>query len=75
MSDLTLRENQVLALVEQGVHHKEIAYRQGVAEQTVKNWVVIIRHKLGVADRDIETRDIRRLRSVAVAAGEAIARE
>lgn len=48
---LTEREQQVLALLAQGLTNKEIALRLSLAEGTVKNNVTVILQKLGVHDR------------------------
>lgn len=48
---LTEREQQVLALLAQGLTNKEIALRLSLAEGTVKNKVTVILQKLGVHDR------------------------
>ncbi len=48
---LTLRERQVVALVDQGLCNKEIATRLGVEVSTVKNHVHHLLEKLGVKRR------------------------
>ena len=48
---LTEREQQVLALLAQGLTNKEIALRLSLAEGTVKNNITVILQKLGVHDR------------------------
>ena len=50
-SGLTEREHQVLAGVAQGERSKEIAYRLGISERTVKAHLASIYHKLGVDSR------------------------
>ena len=48
---LTLREREVVGLVERGLSNKEIARRLGIQVATVKNHVHNILDKLGVAGR------------------------
>jgi len=48
---LTPRELEVLKLVAAGLRNREIAERLGVGEQTVKNHLSTILHKLGVPNR------------------------
>ena len=48
---LSAREVDVLKLVSQGYSNKEIAVELGISQQTVKNHVTSILHKLGVEDR------------------------
>jgi two-component system, NarL family, response regulator LiaR len=48
---LTPRENEILALIAQGLANKAIAYRCGLSEKTVKTHVSNILAKLGVTDR------------------------
>ncbi len=50
-SSLTDRENEVLILLTQGLFNKEIGYKLGISEKTVKNHVSNIFRKLGVSDR------------------------
>lgn len=50
-STLTDRENEVLILLTQGLFNKEIGYKLGISEKTVKNHVSNIFRKLGVSDR------------------------
>lgn len=57
---LTDRDNLLLYLIEQNLGYKEIAHRFKVKPQTIKNWVVLLRTKLGVEDRTIKTAAIRR---------------
>jgi DNA-binding NarL/FixJ family response regulator len=48
---LTLREREVIALVEQGLMNKEIARRLGLSLSTVKNHVHNVLDKLGLTSR------------------------
>ncbi len=48
---LTPREREITALVGQGYKYKEIAEMLSISEQTVKNHLRNIFHKLGVSDR------------------------
>jgi DNA-binding NarL/FixJ family response regulator len=48
---LSAREVDVLKLLSQGYSNKEIAVELGISQQTVKNHVTSILHKLGVEDR------------------------
>lgn len=48
---LTDRENEVLILLTQGLFNKEIGYKLGISEKTVKNHVSNIFKKIGVSDR------------------------
>lgn len=48
---LSTREVDVLKLLSQGNSNKEIAVQLGISQQTVKNHVTSILHKLGVEDR------------------------
>jgi DNA-binding NarL/FixJ family response regulator len=48
---LTRREQQLLPLIERGMTNKEIASQLYLSEQTVKNHVHRILHKVGVGDR------------------------
>lgn len=57
---LTERDNLLLDLIQHDLGYKEIAHRFKVKPQTIKNWVVILRTKLGVEDRSIKTAAIRR---------------
>ena len=47
----TGREEQVVALVAEGLRNAEIAYRIGTTEQVVKNYLRVIFDKLGVWTR------------------------
>ena len=49
--DLTLRERQILSLVEQGLTNKEIARSLGIELATVKNHVHHVLEKLQVSRR------------------------
>lgn len=48
---LSTRELEVLRLIVQGLHNKEIAYQLGISDETAKNHVKSILKKLGAADR------------------------
>ena len=48
---LTSREREIVALVAQGYKNKEIAWKLSISEQTVKNHLHDIFHKLTVSDR------------------------
>ena len=48
---LTSREREVAALVGQGYKYREIAAMLSISEQTVKNHLRNMFHKLGVSDR------------------------
>jgi DNA-binding NarL/FixJ family response regulator len=48
---MTPRELQVLGLVAEGLRNREIAGRLGVSEQTIKNQLSSVLHKLGVPNR------------------------
>ncbi|MDO5291126.1 MAG: response regulator transcription factor [bacterium] len=50
-SALTDRENEVLVLLTHGLFNKEIGYKLGISEKTVKNHVSNIFRKLEVSDR------------------------
>ncbi len=50
-SPLTDREMEILALIIEGLSNKEIAFRLGISQQTVKNHVTSILAKLNLADR------------------------
>lgn len=50
-SDLTMREQEVLALVAHGLSNREIADRLQIAEKTARIHVSNILSKMGVADR------------------------
>ena len=51
LAPLSSREMEVLRLMVAGMSNKEIAYRLGISQQTVKNHVTAILDKLGVSDR------------------------
>ena len=48
---LSAREREIVALVAQGYKNKEIAWKLSISEQTVKNHLHDIFHKLAVSDR------------------------
>jgi len=48
---LTRREQQLIPLVAQGLTNKEIANHFSLSEQTVKNHLYRMKHKIGAADR------------------------
>jgi DNA-binding NarL/FixJ family response regulator len=48
---LTVRESEVLALVARGLRNREIAIRLDISEQTVKNHLTGILHRLGAPNR------------------------
>jgi len=48
---LTERQQQILALVGQGLSNKGIAYALGITEATVKEHLTAIMRRLGVATR------------------------
>ena len=50
-SGLTPREREIAALVGQGYKYREIAEMLSISEQTVKNHLRNMFHKLGVSDR------------------------
>jgi len=50
-SVLTKRETEVLTLVSRGYYNKEIAFRLGISEQTVKNHISSILQKLDAGSR------------------------
>jgi DNA-binding NarL/FixJ family response regulator len=50
-SELTVREQEVLRLVVEGLANKQIAQRLGIGEKTIKTHVSRVLAKLGVTDR------------------------
>ncbi len=50
-SPLTNREMEVLEVIIEGLSNKEIAYRLGISQQTVKNHITSILAKLNLSDR------------------------
>ncbi len=50
-SPLTDREMEILELIIEGMSNKEIAYRLGISQQTVKNHITSILSKLNLSDR------------------------
>jgi DNA-binding NarL/FixJ family response regulator len=50
-SSLTARETEVLRMIAEGLANKEIAYRLGISEHTVKFHVSALLGKLGAASR------------------------
>lgn len=50
-SPLTSREMEVLEVIIEGLSNKEIAYRLGISQQTVKNHITSILAKLNLSDR------------------------
>lgn len=48
---LSLRENQILALIAEGLTNRQIGERLGIAEKTVKNYVSGLLAKLGMSRR------------------------
>ena len=50
-SPLSGREREIVVLVAQGYKNKEIAWKLSISEQTVKNHLHNIFHKLAVSDR------------------------
>ncbi len=50
-NELTNREVEVLILITQGLYNKEIGYKLGISEKTVKNHASNIFRKINVSDR------------------------
>ncbi len=50
-SPLTRREMKILELIVDGLSNKEIAFKLGISQQTVKNHVTSILAKLNLSDR------------------------
>ncbi len=48
---LTERERQIVSLLSQGLRNAEIGTRLGISEKTVRNHLISVYDKLGVADR------------------------
>jgi DNA-binding CsgD family transcriptional regulator len=48
---LTRREQQLIPLIAEGLTNKEIANRFCLSEQTVKNHLYRMKHKVGAGDR------------------------
>jgi DNA-binding NarL/FixJ family response regulator len=48
---LTRREQQIVPLVAQGLTNKEIANHFCLSEQTIKNHLYRMKHKIGAGDR------------------------
>jgi DNA-binding NarL/FixJ family response regulator len=57
---LTCREQQLVEMVGHGFTNKEIALELGLSEQTIKNHIHRMLHKVGVSDR-LQTVEICRL--------------
>jgi DNA-binding NarL/FixJ family response regulator len=51
LANLTSREREIAASIAEGRSNREIAKQLGVSEQTVKNHVTSILHKVGVSSR------------------------
>ena len=51
MNQLTHQEQQIVALIAQGLTNKEIAQRLGFSPLTVRNQVKVIMRKLGLKNR------------------------
>ena len=51
LDELTARERDVLRLVGQGLANKQIAWRLGISEKTVKAHLTNVFQRIGVADR------------------------
>ena len=50
-TELTTREQEVLALLAEGLANKQIARRLGIAEKTVKAHLTSVFQRIGVTDR------------------------
>jgi len=50
-STLTRRETEILTIVSEGYYNKEIAFKLGISEQTVKNHISSILFKLNASSR------------------------
>ena len=50
-AELTAREQEVLALLAEGLANKQIARRLGIAEKTVKAHLTSVFQSIGVTDR------------------------
>lgn len=48
---LTVREREIIALLRCGMSNRDIANDLGLAEQTVKNYLVVMCEKAGVRNR------------------------
>lgn len=59
--ELTEREREVLALIDEGAANKDIAARLHISESTVKTHVVHLLEKLGAASRSAAVSEARRL--------------
>ena len=73
-AQLTPQQWRVLALMVQGDQNKQIAYKLGVGEATVKAHVTVILRKLGVRSRTQAVIEARGLATPAGRAGQAVRR-